>query len=413
MHAAVPHRPQTPVVGERGRQPGGGRSASRRGDPHLDLAAIVARIPLDEAASEVAEHLRSEIPAYERLSEGQDLVAGIERILRRCHGWLSTGIVPQDSDFDTLRDEARARAAAGVRLEDLQRACGVAGEFMLQLVRRYARSGESDTVLDAGGIVLQYVGQVSAVFADVYLAERDVFVAEDERGMRDLLDLLTANTALGAHDREIAYRAGVPIEPRYTPFAAVLPGRSPRRHADMAARLRRRGCGLAVTESERVVGLAWRPLDMADLEEGSDAVLALGTPTSRGELAAAHDDLVLLIEDACRRGVRGRVTLEDHLLELLVLRSPRTTTLLRDRLLAPLTDPRHEHLLRTIIALFRHRLDHAATCAALHIHKNTLAYRLRRIEQIAEVDLQNPRDVARIYLAMTAATTDDIVPTYN
>lgn len=398
-------RGKTNTIGQLGPHPGRERMRSRRSDPYLDLAAIVARIPLDEAAHEIAEYLRAEIAAYDRLSVGsrQDLISGIERSLRRCHGWLSTGVVPQISDFDELRDEARAWAAAGIRLEDLQRACGLAGQFVLQLICRHARSGEFDTVLEAAGLVLRYVGQISAVFADVYLAERELLVSEDERDMRDLLELLTANAVLDADDREIAHRAGIPIEATYTPFAVVLPGRSPRHYADVAARLRRRGCGLAVTESERVVGLAWRPLEVADLEEGSDVVLAIGVPSSRDELAAARDDVVLLIDEVCRRGVRGRVEVADHLLELLALRSPRTTARLRDNLLAPLTEPQHRQLLQTLNALFAHHLDHAATSAALYIHKNTLAYRLRRIAEIAGVDLQDPRDVARIYLAMATA----------
>lgn len=401
--AAVRRRRQTPALGDRVCLPvAGGGTASREGDPHLELAVIVARIPFDDAAGEIAEYLRGKIPAYDRLSatSRQELVWTIERNLRRCYNWLSTGAVLQDKDFEALRDEARARATDGVRLEDLQRACGLAGQFTLQLIRRYARSGESDAVLEAAGLVLQYVGQVSAVFADVYLAERQLLVSEDERRMRDLLDLLTANTALDAEEREIAERAGIPVQATYTPFAVVLPGRPPRRHADMAARLRRRGCALAVTESERVVGLAWRPFGLADLGEGSNVLLAIGEPTPLEELAAARDDVVLLVDDACRRGVRGCIAVADHLLEVLVLRSPRTTAWLRESLLAPLTEPQHKHLLQTLNALFGHRLDHAATCAALFIHKNTLAYRLQRIAQIAEIDLQDPRDVARIYLAM-------------
>jgi len=38
----------------------------------------------------------------------------------------------------------------------------------------------------------------------------------------------------------------------------------------------------------------------------------------------------------------------------------------------------------------------------LHIHRNTLAYRLRRIEEIAGVDLGSPRDLACTYLALAA-----------
>jgi len=46
----------------------------------------------------------------------------------------------------------------------------------------------------------------------------------------------------------------------------------------MAARLRRRGWSLTVTEGGRVVGLASKPLDLADLEEGPDVLLVTGAP---------------------------------------------------------------------------------------------------------------------------------------
>jgi DNA-binding PucR family transcriptional regulator len=39
-----------------------------------------------------------------------------------------------------------------------------------------------------------------------------------------------------------------------------------------------------------------------------------------------------------------------------------------------------------------------ATSAALHVHRNTLAYRLRRIQEIAGLDFDDPRDLARVYL---------------
>jgi DNA-binding PucR family transcriptional regulator len=45
------------------------------------------------------------------------------------------------------------------------------------------------------------------------------------------------------------------------------------------------------------------------------------------------------------------------------------------------------------------RLDRGATSAALHVHRNTLAYRLRRIQELADLDLDDPRDLACVYLA--------------
>ena len=52
-------------------------------------------------------------------------------------------------------------------------------------------------------------------------------------------------------------------------------------------------------------------------------------------------------------------------------------------------------------ALVSCRFDRGATSAALHVHRNTLAYRLRRIQEIAGLDLDDPRDLARSYLATT------------
>jgi DNA-binding PucR family transcriptional regulator len=50
-------------------------------------------------------------------------------------------------------------------------------------------------------------------------------------------------------------------------------------------------------------------------------------------------------------------------------------------------------------------LDRGATSAALHVHRNTLAYRLRRIQEIAGLDLDDPRDLARVYLALSPEPT--------
>jgi DNA-binding PucR family transcriptional regulator len=178
-----------------------------------------------------------------------------------------------------------------------------------------------------------------------------------------------------------------------------MAGRPPGRHAALAARLRERGWPLTVTEGDRVVGLAWRPLALAELDEGPEALMVIGRPTPRAELLDARDELVHLVEHGRRLGLRGAIEAEDHLLELLALRSPSVAGRLRASVLGPLSGLEHAELRRTLEALLRSRFDRAATSAALHIHRNTLAYRLRRIEEITGLDLGNPRDLARIYLA--------------
>jgi hypothetical protein len=271
-------------------------------------------------------------------------------------------------------------------------------------MRRHARPGEADALLDGAGLLMRYVDRVSAVVTDTYLAERELLVSEDERRTRQLLERLIGAAVLDADDRELARRLAVPVEEAYAPFAIVMPGRPPRRHAALAARLRRRGWTLTVTEGDRVVGLTWKPLDLGDLDEGTDVLLAIAGPAPRDELAEARDDLVALAEHGRRLGLRGRMHAEDHLLELLMGRSPRLVARLRAKVLEPLAGREHRELVRTLHVLVDCRFDRGATSAALHVHRNTLAYRLRRIQEIAGLDLDDPRDLACVYLATGSGT---------
>jgi hypothetical protein len=370
--------------------------------PNPRVAAIVARIPLHDAIGQMAEELRSDIAAFARLSgtTQDDIAVGIERNLRRWQGWLTTGVPPSESDYEPLREWVRGRATEGVRLEDLQRAFSLAGRVGWRLIRLYARNDEADAVLDAAGLLMLYLGRVSAEATDIYLAEREELVSEEERRTRRLMDRVCAKPVLDAEDRELAERLSVPLEPAYTPFVVVMPNRSPPRHAALSARLRRRGWKLTVTEGDRVVGMTWKPLAYEDLEERPDVLLVIGEPTPVAELAEARNDLVLLAEHGRRAGLHGRLEASDHLLDMLVLRSPRTMRRLRERVLAPLRAPEHEELLETLRAFIFSRFDRARTAATLHIHRNTLAYRLRRIEELAGLDLKCPRDLAYVYMAV-------------
>jgi PucR C-terminal helix-turn-helix domain len=368
-------------------------------------AAILARIPQAEAARAMAAEFERGTAAFEHLSEHSraDVLNGVRRTLRRWSLFVSSGVMPPESDFDPLREWTRARAADGARLEDLLRSFGLAHQLGWELLRHHARADESDVLLELAAPLAQYVDRVSAIVTETYLAERELLVSEEERRTRNLLDRLCAGAPLDAGDGELAERLGVPLEGAYTPFAVAMPGRPPHSYAAVAARLRRGGFRLAVTSSDSVVGLTWKPLELADLGEGAQVVLAIGQPTQRAELAGAREEVLLLAERARRMGLLGRFETEEHLLELLLARSARLTARLRARVLAPLAGEEHAELARTLRALIACRMDRTATSAALHIHRNTLAYRLRRIEEIADIELASPRDLACVYIALQDA----------
>jgi hypothetical protein len=349
--------------------------------------------------------LRSRVPAFEHLSADsrEDVLVGLDRTLKRWSRFMATGVMPADADFAPLREWARARAGEGIRLEDLMRAFGVLHQTGWRLLCENARPEEGAALIELAGRLAEYAERVSVLVTETYLAERELLVSEEERRTRSLLDRLVGGEALDAAERELAESLGVWLEAPLVPFAAVLPGARAHRHAALAARLRRRGIGLTVTQSDAVVGLAPHPPTLEDLDEGAEVLLAVAEPTPREELRFAREELRLLVAHARRHGLSGRVSVSEHLLEVILAGSARLTNRLQAQVLGALraVDPGGE-LERTLRTLFSHRLDRRRTSEELHIHRNTLAYRLARIERATGMELDSPRDIARLYAALQA-----------
>lgn len=350
----------------------------------------------------MAAEFESQVAAFEQLSDESraDVVFGVQRSLRRLARFLATGVMAPDADFDPLREWARARATEGVRLEDLLRSFGLAHQVGWELLRRHARSSETESLLDLAAPLARYVDRVSTVVTETYLAERELLVSEEERRARTLLDRLAVDSPLDASESELADRLGVPVQDAYSPFAIVLPGRPAHSHAALAARLRHAGWKLAVTQSDCVVGITWRQLALADLGDAPDAVLAIAEPTPRRELAEAREEVMILAEHGREVGLAGRLRAEDHMVEILLGRSPQIALRLRANVLGPLDAHDRGELSRTLRTMIACRLDRTAASRALHVHRNTLAYRLKRIEEITGLDLDSPRDIACVYLAL-------------
>ncbi len=57
-------------------------------------------------------------------------------------------------------------------------------------------------------------------------------------------------------------------------------------------------------------------------------------------------------------------------------------------------------LFKTLSVFFTHNCDLMETCAELHIHRNTLRYRLEKIEQLTHLNLNNLDEKVQLYLAL-------------
>jgi carbohydrate diacid regulator len=61
---------------------------------------------------------------------------------------------------------------------------------------------------------------------------------------------------------------------------------------------------------------------------------------------------------------------------------------------------RHGVLMKTVAAWFRHNNHPSATAAALHVHRNTLDYRLQKIGELTGLDLAETDDRLLLYVAL-------------
>jgi carbohydrate diacid regulator len=94
---------------------------------------------------------------------------------------------------------------------------------------------------------------------------------------------------------------------------------------------------------------------------------------------------------------------QDHILPVL-LNGLKGDAWRQEQLLMPLVklqqnDPRGV-LIRTLKAFFVQNCDLAQTCEMLHIHRNTLRYRLERIEKETSLNFNSISDKTRLYLSL-------------
>jgi hypothetical protein len=368
------------------------------------LAQIVRRVDLDEVSRRMVTVFQAEIAAYRDLPDAM-LQGEILQIARRNLGlflrWLVDARPLSDEELIPFRDSARQRAAEGLPLEDLLHAYRLGGRLGWEALVAVATPEEQTTLLPSVARLMEYIDRVSDAVTETYNHERAHMVSDGERRVLDLFDGLQHTAPLDPRTIELAHQIGFPLEDRYVPFTACLADGPAHGQAQLAAALRARGV-LAVTNGDRVSGLLPQDADPALLDE-SRSLRAVGPPTPRAELAAMLIDLRLLIDIARRDGREGDLRMEEFLPELLLARSPHLAAMLEGHVYGPLESAAEKggaDLLTTLEAFLAAALDRRAADDALHVHPNTLDYRLRRIEELTGLQFADPDAVMLMALAV-------------
>jgi PucR C-terminal helix-turn-helix domain len=368
------------------------------------LAAIVRRIDRADLAERMVERFRGEIAGYRRLPEPTVLGEILDVSRQNIDLFFRTiveGHSLGEADYTPFRESAKRRATEGMPLEDLLHAYRLGGRLAWQMVVEAAEPDEQDLLLSAAGLVMEYIDAVSSSVAQSYMEERTHLVSEEERSLRALLEAIAGTAAIEGPLRNLAERIGFPLLDQYVPFCQTAQGGTAHEHSRFAQRLRSEGL-LALTEGDRVLGLA--PPDAAiPRAKHPRALMALGEPTPRRRLTDALDDVRLLLDIGLRFDRAGEITLDSHMPELLLARSPRLAARLEVRVLGRLQaagGPRSPDLLETLEVFLASGLDRREAASRLHVHPNTLNYRLRRVEEVTGLQLSSPDDLMLVALAV-------------
>jgi PucR C-terminal helix-turn-helix domain len=368
------------------------------------LKAIVGRIDPGELAARMVSAFRGVIDGYRRLPEpvieGQIFEISRRNVELFLRSLLeSRGLTAED--LAPVRESAKDRATEGMPLEDLLHAYRMGARIGWQAFTEAARPAERQVLVRVAEVLMDFVDSISSAVSQAYLEESQHLVSERERQQRGLLDALLAGRELSAELRILAEGMGIPVADRYRPFAAAIPGGLARRHSELAAVLRSQGV-LALTEGVRVSGLA--PDTQVPIRVPADgAVIAVGPAADRSELAAALEDMRRLADLGGRLGLSG--TLDDHELlpELLLANAPRAAAGLERRVLTPLETHRSRRgvdLVETLRQYVESNLDRRLAAERLHVHPNTLDYRLRQIRELSGIDVHRLDDLVLVVLAL-------------
>ncbi|MGW0183997.1 PucR family transcriptional regulator, partial [Nocardia sp. NPDC003345] len=208
----------------------------------------------------------------------------------------------------------------------------------------------------------------------------------------------------GRSSARIARESGVPVADEYT-VLAVAAGPGDRYVLSFTAVLSIR-CGQPVPAllgpaggTILVPGAAGASDELADLAAGTPLVLA-ATTAARDRIPVAAGIAHELLEMVCRIYARpGLYRFDDLALEYQLTRPGPG----RDRL-AALLDPVscHPELMSTLRVHLHNDLNRRRTSRMLHIHENTVDYRLKRIGQLAGLDITRADTLWQLRAALVA-----------
>ncbi|MFG1878859.1 PucR family transcriptional regulator [Sphaerisporangium sp. NPDC049003] len=351
---------------------------------------------MSDLADQMIFEIQRRVPEYARPSDEvyiKVLRIAVDEALQR---FLSRIERPRDAwDPEVFRAIGRGEAAEGRNLEPFQTAMRLGARVAWHRLTEQAERLRLDpeTLYDLGEAIFVFLDQLADAATDGFNEARANAAGEIERRRHRLLDLLLsqppaspgaiADLAKTAGWRPPRTVAGVALEERGGYRAPSLP-------PDVLVGLERRQPCLIVPDPEG-------PGQARALETGLRGWrAAIGPPVPLLHAATSLRwamDALELVKRGVLPGSERVLRCSDHMATLIVFKDEELVKALSEVRLAPLAHLRpsqQDRLAETLLAWLRHGRGAGEVAARLHIHPQTVRYRLRQLEELYGDQLADP-----------------------
>jgi hypothetical protein len=385
-----PPGPAVAVIGE--------RLLGRVDDLATELTGLIRRTESFYGAGGV-------VPAADLRASVRD---NLVHILSRLAGHPMTGLQPP-------RATGRRRAEQGVPLPVVLHAYRIAGKFIWAAILAEAAGDDSaaTALLDAASDLWFIVDELSGEVTDAYRDTVGERARRHEQTRNAMLDVLLRGD-LGDGERlwECATTLRLPHQGTFVVVAAraARPGVESIPHAEEALRARGVRSAWRVEVDAHVGVLVLTPRVGIDrlcamLAELTGGPTGLSEPYENLEQTPSALRQARLAYAAATPPGHDLVRYEQVPVAVLLASAPDAATTVAQTILGPvlaLPAPECDILLTTLRVWFAEEGSTSAAAVKLHVHRNTVRYRLRRLESLTGRSLARPTGVAELHLALQA-----------
>ncbi|WP_405163789.1 helix-turn-helix domain-containing protein [Nocardia sp. NBC_01499] len=352
-----------------------------------------------------------------------DAISGdVTTITRVCLEFAVSMLDGQDipEKLQRLQDAASSWAREGVPIDTIHHSIHEGFKMGLDLVVSDASIKDYDSLVDGAKMVLEMLDMISSAISVAYIRELRSVVSEHHTAVHTLTSAL-----LGGHSTStMARECGIAIATSYAVLAVAIPPHreesNPMLDSQVVARrkLRRVQAELATRCGDSALsllsvdgGTVLIPAATFD-NEGYDAMVTQlshaaqvgitatmveATPEQIPNAADQSHELLDMVQRL--EAVAGLYRFDELALEYQLTR-PGPGREYLGQLLDPLDE--HPELLETLQRHIGNNLNRQRTARVLHVHTNTVDYRLKRIGQLTGFDPSQPSGLWYLRSALVA-----------